>query len=78
MKIFPLLVVWQENEGVRKIKGRDILNLAEEYIDFDFEFRYTDGCSKFPNVRTFFRLELCDIGHSDKIVVLTGEEKSEK
>jgi len=63
---------------VGKIKGRDVLKLAEEYMDFEFEFRFTDGYSKFPTVRTFSQLELCDIGHSDKIVVFTGEEKSEK
>ena len=35
----------------------------------------TDGYSTFPNVRTFKNLELCDIGHSDKVVVLEGEEE---
>lgn len=56
------------------MKGKDILKLAEKYKDYDFEFRFTDGYSKFPNVRTFSQLELCDIGHSDKVVILTGEE----
>lgn len=48
--------------------------MAEEYKDFDFKFSFTDGYSKFPNVRTFSQLELCDIGHGDKVVILTGEE----
>lgn len=57
------------------MKGTELLKLAEQYPDFDFSFRFTDGYSKFPNVRTFESLELCDVGHSDKVVVLTGEEE---
>lgn len=57
------------------MKGKDILKLAEEYKDFDFEFSFTDGYSNFPNVRSFSHLELCDIGYSDKVVILTGEEE---
>lgn len=56
------------------MKGNDLLKLCEQYPDYEFEFSFTDGCSKFPNVRTFDNLELCDIGHSNKIVILTGNE----
>lgn len=56
------------------MKGKDLINLAEEYPDFEFEFRFTDGYSNFPNVRSFNHLELCDVGHSDKVVILTGDE----
>lgn len=56
------------------MKGKDLIKLAEEYPDFEFEFRFTDGYSNFPNVRSFNHLELCDVGHSDKIVILTGDE----
>ena len=56
------------------MKGRELKKLCEQYEDFDFEFSFTDGYSKFPNVRTFKNLELCDVGHSDKVVVLEGDE----
>lgn len=54
--------------------GKDLQKLCEEYPDFDFQFTFTDGYSRFPNVRTFENLTLEDIGHSDKIVLLSGEE----
>lgn len=53
--------------------GRELGKLCELYPDFDFQFTFTDGYSRFPNVRTFTDLELCDIGHSDKVVVISGE-----
>ena len=56
------------------MKGKDLIKLAEAYSDFEFEFRFTDGYSNFPNVRSFNHLELCDVGHSDKVVILTGDE----
>lgn len=56
----------------KNIKGIELLKLVEQYPDFDFQFRFTDGYSKFPNIRTFEDLELCDIGYSDKVVILTG------
>ena len=56
------------------MKGKDLAELAMRYYDFDFEFSFTDGYNKFPNVRRFNKLELCDIGHSDKVVILSGEE----
>lgn len=46
----------------KNIKGIELLKLVEQYPDFDFHFRFTDGCSKFPNVRTFEDLKLCDVG----------------
>ena len=56
------------------MKGEELKKLCEQYSDFEFEFRFTDGYSTFPNVRSFNHLELCDIGHSDKIVIITGDE----
>ncbi|MBO5373671.1 MAG: hypothetical protein J6A75_13280 [Lachnospiraceae bacterium] len=57
------------------MSGKDLAKLCEQYADFEFEFVFTDGYSNFPNVRSFDNLELCDVGHSDKVVLLTGEEK---
>jgi hypothetical protein len=57
------------------VKGKELQKICEQYPDFDFEFSFTDGYSKFPNIRSFNNLELCDVGHSDKVVVLNGEEK---
>lgn len=54
--------------------GKELKELCEQYPDFVFEFVFTDGYSKFPNVRTFKNLELADVGHSSCIVLLSGEE----
>ena len=58
------------------MKGEELAKLATQYSDFEFEFTFTDGCNRFPNVRRFENLELCDIGHSDKTVLLSSEEES--
>ena len=58
------------------MKGEELAKLAMQFKDFDFEFSFTDGgTEKFINVRHFEELELCDVGHSDKVVVLTGKER---
>lgn len=60
------------------MKGSELAKLAAQYPDYDFEFVFTDGCGAYPgdmNVRTFENLELCDIGHSDKVVSLTSEKE---
>lgn len=60
------------------MKGSELKKLCEQYEDFDFEFCFTDepvDGSKYPNFRFFNKLELADVGHSDKRVLLSGEEK---
>ena len=57
------------------MKGKELSELAMQYPDFEFEFVFVDGFGKFPNVRSFNNLELADVGHSDKVVLLSGDEK---
>lgn len=57
------------------MKGKELAEIAMTYEEFDFEFVFTDGYSKFPNVRTFNNLELADVGYSDKVALLSGEER---
>ena len=57
------------------MKGEELAKIAMQYPDFEFEFVLTDGISKFPNVRVFEKLEVGDIGHSEKVVQLCGEER---
>ena len=54
--------------------GEELKKICEQYPDYEFEFSFTDGYSKFPNIRTFINLELADVGHSDKVIIVTGEE----
>lgn len=57
------------------MKVAELIELLKPYEDFDLEFIINEApkgkCFDFRN----FSVELCDIGHSDKIVTLTGEEK---
>ena len=57
------------------MKGKELAEIAMKYEEFDFEFVFIDGYSKFPNVRTFNKLELAAVGYSDKVVLLSGEER---
>ena len=52
----------------------DLKKICEEYPNFEIEFKFTDGYSKFPNIRDFKNIEIADIGHSDKVIILTGDE----
>lgn len=57
--------------------GRDLINFIQkhELEDFELKFTFTDGVSTFPNVRSFYNLEIGDIGHSSKLLQITGFEK---
>lgn len=57
------------------MKGKELAEIAMQYPDFEFEFVFIDGFDKFPNVRGFGQLVLADVGHSDKVVLLSGDEK---
>lgn len=57
------------------MKVSELIEKLSPYMEFDVEFVFTDGYSKFPNVRSFAVEEVADIGHSDKVVLLSGEER---
>ena len=55
--------------------GKELEKICREYPDFDFQFIFLDGDNgKFLNIRSFSELEIADIGHSDKVVLLSGKE----
>lgn len=57
------------------MKGKELEKICKEYPDFDFQFIFSDGDNgKFLNIRSFSELEIADIGHSDKVVLLSGKE----
>ena len=59
-----------------KMKGKELAEICKNYADSEIEFIFTDGDNgKFLNIRSFKNIEVCDIGHSDKVVLLTGEEE---
>lgn len=57
------------------MKGKELEKICREYPDFVFQFIFWDGDNgKFLNIRSFSNLEIADIGHADKVVLLSGEE----
>lgn len=51
--------------------GKELEKICREYPDFDFQFIFSDRDNgKFLNIRSFSKLEIADIGHSDKVVLL--------
>lgn len=60
------------------MKGKELIkHIKEQNLeDFEFEFTFVDGFEGgFPNRRTFKLEEIADIGYSEKVVSLDGEEK---
>lgn len=57
------------------MKVSELIEKLSPYVEFDVEFVFTDGYSNFPNVRSFAVEGIADIGHSDKVVLLSGEER---
>lgn len=58
------------------MKGKELLELAKRFPDFDFEFSFVDETRNVRyDIRHFENLVLDDVGYSDKKVVLGGEER---
>lgn len=57
------------------MKVSELIEKLSPYVEFDVEFVFTDGYSNFPNVRSFAVEGIADIGHSDKVVLLSEEER---
>lgn len=53
---------------------KELSDIYKQYGDFEIQFSFTDSCGKFLNIRTFSNIEICDIGYSDKVICLTGDE----
>jgi hypothetical protein len=57
------------------MKAKELIAILEKNPDFDVVVTIYDGGEKFPNMRTFENIELADVGHSSKVIVLTGDER---
>ena len=57
------------------MKAKELIEKLKNYEDFDIEFHFTDGFSRFPNIRRFSVDCVEDLGHSDKVIIISGEEQ---
>ena len=58
------------------MKAKDLAELIYKYPDFDVRFSFLQGEDIIDNIhlRTFKDVEVIDLGHSDKVIVLGGSE----
>ena len=56
------------------MKAHELIAILQQHPEFDVVVSVADGGNRFPNIRTFTNIELADVGHSDKVIVLTGDE----
>jgi len=56
------------------MKSSELAKDLMKYPGFEVNFTFCDGYSTFPNYRKFEKIKVQDIGHSDKIISLGGEE----
>lgn len=59
------------------MKAKKLIELLQPYKDFDVEFVFSEIVNDKLHVRTFKDLEIADIGYSDKVVLISGEEDQE-
>jgi hypothetical protein len=58
------------------VKAKELIKILEQNPDFEVQFVFSDKSEKFLNLRSFENLELADVGHSSKVILLTGDEVS--
>lgn len=56
------------------MKAKDLIKLLEQHPEFEVQFVFSDKSDKFMNLRSFENIELADVGHSSKVILLTGDE----
>ena len=59
------------------MKCKDLIEKLKEYEDFDVDFVFSEKPQEgdhFLTVRAFKNIDICDVGHSSKIVRLSGDE----
>jgi N-acetyl-gamma-glutamylphosphate reductase len=55
--------------------AQELIELLQEHPDFKVEFIFAENKDATLNHRTFQNIEIADVGHSSKVILLTGEEK---
>lgn len=59
------------------MKAEELIEKLKNYKDFDVEFIFSEeptNGSYFPTIRHFKDLGIGDIGYSDRVILLSGEE----
>ena len=56
------------------MRVKDLINKLSKYEDFELEFVFVDALQERYTLRSFKIDEITDIGHSDKVILLSGKE----
>ena len=54
--------------------AQELIKFLEAHPDFEVQFCFSDKSEKMMNLRSFKNLEVADVGHSSKVIILTGDE----
>ena len=55
------------------MKVKEFIEKLSDYADFDLEFCFVDATQERYTLRS---LEVTKVGHSDKVILLSGKERS--
>ncbi|MDB8775225.1 MULTISPECIES: hypothetical protein [unclassified Ruminococcus] len=58
------------------MKVKEFIEKLSDYADFDLEFCFVDATQERYTLRSLEVTEVADIGHSDKVILLSGKERS--
>ena len=53
------------------MRVKDLINKLSKYEDFELEFVFVDALQERYTLRSFKVDEITDIGHSDKVILLS-------
>ena len=56
------------------MRVKDLINKLSKYEDFELEFVFVDALQERYTLRSFKVDEITDIGHSDKVILLSVKE----
>lgn len=56
------------------MRVKNLINKLSKYEDFELEFVFVDALQERYTLRSFKVDEITDIGHSDKVILLSGKE----
>lgn len=56
------------------MRVKDLIDKLSKYEDFELEFVFINALQERYTVRSFKVDEITDIGHSDKVILLSGKE----
>lgn len=55
--------------------AQELIKILEKHPDFEVQFIFGDTTQDVLDMRVFNNLDIADVGYSDKVILLTGDER---